>query len=343
MVDQISEEEIPLMDENTVKMAYARYDLCMGGIPPAAVEPSLEQLTALRHMTFVSRVCPAVDFGVFGPFATRSIRKIRLAGLVLGPNGNLMQAEMYGPPCIDQWVACSMVARTAFIMLSITQPSGYDAYHELIRSYAMRYGELCWALIYQADTRARRELAERIYRRLDLAGSFLVNGSPVAMPWDLVYRVMVDEYSFWRREIEDPAIIIITKANAGGRMVEGDAPIARNPGDFIAPMDHIAGTSSGSGAYDAGSRKKAKLTRSTSNTSSQPSRDTSGNYTSSKSNVGLCPDWNSGSCVYLEKDCPKKLKHPPNVFIILMVLTTTTRSYRKVAARAASRGRGKSK
>ena len=129
------------------------------------------------------------------------------------------------------------------------------------------------------------------------------------MPWDLVYRAMVDEYSFWRREVEDPAIIIITKANAGGRVVEGDAPIARSAIDFIAPMDHIAGTSSGSHSFDAGSRKKAKVARQSSNTSSHPSRDNSGNYTANRSNVELCPDWNAGSCVYSEKDCPKKMKH----------------------------------
>ena len=42
VVDRSIDEEVGLMDEDSVKRAYARYDLCMGGIQPESVEPSIE-------------------------------------------------------------------------------------------------------------------------------------------------------------------------------------------------------------------------------------------------------------------------------------------------------------
>jgi hypothetical protein len=304
VVDQSTDEEIGLMDEAAVARAYTRYDVCMGGLPPESVEPSIEHLTAVSYLVFIARVVPYLDFAVFGPFAIRMLRKIRMAGLVLGPSGNLTQAELYGPNCIDQWIACSLVARTALIMLSIVQPSGYDLYHDLIRNYAARFGPLCWPLLYQADTRARRELAERIYRRLDREGKFLVSGIAVRMPWDLVYRAMVDEYSFWRREVEDPSILVITRSNAAGRMVEGDAPVARTSAEHIAPSDNLAGSGTPSVPSGGSPRKRQKHAK-----VNHPARDNAGGYTTSRSMLNLCPPWNAGTCTHLEKDCPQGLKH----------------------------------
>ena len=39
------------------------------------------------------------------------------------------------------------------------------AYVELIEQFAKRYGQSCWAVIYQVETRLRRECMERMRRR----------------------------------------------------------------------------------------------------------------------------------------------------------------------------------
>ena len=101
---------------------------------------------------------PYVDFAVFGPHHIRIVHKLKFVGLVMNSAGLLMRTELKGPMNFPQWDSCYQVFRTACIMLDIISPAALDAYRDHIRRYANRFREECWALIYQADTRARREL-----------------------------------------------------------------------------------------------------------------------------------------------------------------------------------------
>ena len=58
-----------------------------------------------------------LDYATWGPNAHRLIRKMRLAGQYLGPDGRWRSVELMGPPSIDVWDLCDGVAETAFIML----------------------------------------------------------------------------------------------------------------------------------------------------------------------------------------------------------------------------------
>jgi hypothetical protein len=300
VADQTTEDEVPLLDVSAVSAAYARYDLRMGGIPPEEVEPSLEQLTALHYIVFLIRLVPYLDYAIFGPHATRSIRRIRLSGLVLSASGALIQAEQYGPANFDQWSACSGVTRAAFIMLDIMTPSAYDVYADLIRSYATRYGPRCWPLLYQADTRARRELAERVHRKLDRSGALLLNGVATLKPWDAVYRQMVEEYAFWRREVEDPAMLILTSSANSALNVAGDAPVATRP------SEHIAAVETYDASHPAGKVAKQSPVAAKKRKMNIHKLDASGLYTANRSDFSLCPKYQLGTC---SGKCPDSLCH----------------------------------
>ena len=169
------------------------YDKRLGGVSPDDQEPTVAKLSAMKHV--VTHGCvPYADFGVFGPHAIRMMRKLRLTGLMLGPSGELFRSEMAGPMTCDQWEACFMVLHL-------------DGYRDHVRQYSTRFGTQCWALMYQTDTRARREHAERLRRRanteltaLDAIG---VKGAyNPKRPWEYVFRQLPVEFAFWKRELE---------------------------------------------------------------------------------------------------------------------------------------------
>ena len=81
------------------------------------------------------------------------------------PGGELAHVEFKGPPDYDAWLACYRVYMTAMIMLGAAIPPHLLAYAALIGHYAKRYGQRCWALLYQTETRFRREVMERMRRR----------------------------------------------------------------------------------------------------------------------------------------------------------------------------------
>ena len=164
VLDQTSDEEFQLMSRAEADDCFKVYDMRLGGVPPDNQEPTVAQLSATKHVV-THRYVPYADFGVFGPHAIRKTRKLRLTGLMLGPSGELFRSEMAGPMTYDQWEACFMVFRSAMVMLEFASPSSLDGNRDHVRQYSTRFGTQCWVLIYQTDTRARREHAERLRRR----------------------------------------------------------------------------------------------------------------------------------------------------------------------------------
>ena len=103
-------------------------------------------------------------------------------------------------------------------------------------STGTRFGTQCWALIYQTDTRARREHAERLRRRanaeltaLDAIG---VKGAyNPKRPWEYVFRQLPVEFAFWKRELEDPALLILARAPVAA--ITSEAPVAKTRDQHI--------------------------------------------------------------------------------------------------------------
>ena len=81
----------------------------------------------------------------------------------------------------------------------------------MIKRYHDRYSASVWAIIYQADVRARLELSERLRRRGEsehqrAQASGLAHTFNPAAPWDWVWQAIVAETCFWEEEFEEPAL-----------------------------------------------------------------------------------------------------------------------------------------
>ena len=201
VLDQTSEIEADALSQEQIDAAYRRYDERLGGYPPDNHEPTHEQLSALYHIVSVLNVPPFVDFAVFGPHSMRTSRKMKLSGLMLNASGQFFRSEMAGPASYDQWELCFQVFLTAMVMLDFASPAALEGYKTHIKRYAQAHTDVAWALLYQADTRARRELAGKLRR---LARDAHESGSNDAfdpnMPWEFVFRRIPLEFQFWHWE-----------------------------------------------------------------------------------------------------------------------------------------------
>jgi len=306
VIYQTSDVEVDSLDRSDIVEAFHRYDQRLGGEPPPDHEPSMEQLTALHQLTCVLKFPPYVDFALFGPHHVRMMRKLKLTGLVMNGSGELMRTELVGPMTFGQWDACYNVFRTACIMLDIATPAALDAYRDHIRRYTQRFSEDCWALVYQADTRARRELAERIRRKASKVSGTesSVQGSEgfvfdTSQPWDFVFRMLPLQFSFWKTEVEDAALLIMTRATPRDEGLTGEAPIASRASEHVAAeMTFLRGRGQAAPGGGAGvTPKRAARSR----TRLPPGQrnydiDNRGYHTNNRQGRALCNGFNQGSC-----------------------------------------------
>ena len=307
VVDQTSEVEVETLTQADISAAYARYNDRLGGEPPPDQEPSMDQLSALHHLVYKAMLPPDVDFALYAPHQVRYIRRLKFSGLVLNGAGQLMRGEMVGPSGYRQWEACFNVFRTACIMLNIASPASLDIYRDHIKRYVQRYTEACWPLIYQADTRARKELSERIRRRMrqydsDSSATVYIEGNPYesARPWDYVFRRMTLEFDFWKSMVEDSALLIMSRSMSLGASLTGEAPTASQQTDHVAgPVFHEfhpqnSSQSSGSAApkRQAARSRSVRLPPNLRNYNT----DSAGRHTANRQGRALCSDFQSGKC-----------------------------------------------
>ena len=163
VVNQDDDYDVDILDESTIAAAYAKHMKRIGAFPSSEEELSQEQLTGL-HTLFKSGRSPYVDMAVWGPYHHRLQRKRRLKGVRLNQLGEIQTVELMGPSDFESWRECYAVFKVGAIMFEEIIPARLDAYEKHVRNYHERYGRACWALIYQADVRARLENAERLRR-----------------------------------------------------------------------------------------------------------------------------------------------------------------------------------
>lgn len=231
VLSQVDESEILVADEKQMIKAYLRYESVFGKHerPPKDSEPTAEQVSCIQHLLGQGHP-PYCDFSVFGPYGHRMMKKIKLSGLTIGTDGHLKTVELQGPQNIAMWLQSYQVLSNALVMLDAVDLGTLQKYREKIEKYHDRYGEKIWAVLYQADVRCRLELMERTKRNLAARHDAAVQqGSTTSYdpqrPWNLVWQTVISDDSFWKEEVTEPGILILTKVAGISEMVEGDAAV----------------------------------------------------------------------------------------------------------------------
>ena len=233
VVSQVDETEIEPLSEADLLIMFARYEALFGKgqRPPNNREPTSEQLAALRSLIASSEV-PYADFAIFSSYGTRIQKKLRFQGLTLSRSGELVQTEMYGPSSLSSWKVSYGVYLNAMIMLDAADLGLLLQYQARIERMHERYCERTWALLYQADVRARLEELPRVRLELKLAHKAAVSAGGTApyddaRPWNEALRVLADRDKFWTEEFMEPAILIAADKTTVRMAIDNDSVIDR--------------------------------------------------------------------------------------------------------------------
>ena len=143
-----------------------------------------------------------------------------------------MQTEMYGPSYLSSWKVSYGVCLNAMIMLDAADLGPLLQYQARIERMHERYGERTWALLYQADVRARFEELPRVRLELKLAHKAAVSAGGTtpyddARPWNEALRVLADRDKLWAEEFMEPAILIAADKTTVRMAIDNDAVIDR--------------------------------------------------------------------------------------------------------------------
>jgi hypothetical protein len=232
------------------------------------------------------------------------MRALSLTGLVFGPDGSLIRQESKGPPTVEHWSACFLVYATAMIMLNAADPPHLFAYGQYIERQARQFGVGCWAIIYQAEARFRREGIERLRRSQSdaLDEALLAQGTTPfrpTRPWDRCFQLSIEQYAYWHTNIEIPAMLVLSKSRNSAVFLDGDAEAASSslvhvatryaPNQELSLPAASAPSRVARGPPDrvAPTPKKPKTTH---------SLGSDGNFNANRSGTGLCPLFNLGTC-----------------------------------------------
>ena len=314
ILNQYAEGEVEMLSDPEIQTRYARYFAKFGCMPHEDAEATKEQLTAVSYVLASGHV-PYADFSIFGPHGHRLQKRLRLQGTVFDPSmiGSGQQVfrsvELYGPPNFRNWRESHVVVKTCFIMENAIDLGVVDSYAEKIESYATLYGPEAWVLVYQSDVRARSELAERERRRgLSESAAAALTGATHpfddARPWNWVYQEIVKNDRWWKKELEDPALLYLTKVKQMKDVLGGDAVVAQDGGtgssSALSGYPHTPDGRPPRGAGKPGGGL-SPITKRTGREQEKPPGHArvhlvnEGKFVANRSGNPLCPDHNSAS------------------------------------------------
>ena len=294
VANQMNDEERAMLDAAAITTAYTTYRKAMGSDPPSNKECTVEQLTALRIM-MTTRWSPTWISRCGGRTACM-LRKIKLTGMTFLANGEMRTIEIWAQPPV-MWCGCYDVLETGLISWEAVCIAFICGYRDVIKTYVERYGEAVWHIIYQADCRMRQEQMERIRRRgqeeWDKAQTLSAHHDfEPDKPWNWCWDQAAKDVNFWRKEVEEPCLLVLSKAAPLQTFIEGDANIQGGKG----------GSSNGSnaGVQQRGQKRQLEDTfasRTSQMVDHRAHNVRDGLYTTNRRGIDLCPGWQDGSCV----------------------------------------------
>jgi hypothetical protein len=184
-------------------------------------------------------------------------------------------------------------------------------YRERIKRYIVKWGPGLWHLIYQADVRMRREEMELI-RRVGAEAKALDPAHPFdpKKPWNWAWQHAAKDTEFWKDQLEDGAVQVLTHTKSVGAFLDGDAPVvgATRSTKRTADIHHESDVQD----YDNGEREPRQPKKQPKIAKKQIDRNVDlavikdGKFQSNRRGTPLCYGYNEGTCNGAgAQPCPK--------------------------------------
>ena len=95
---------VPPLHPDQKSTMYARYRLLFGADPPEDIEPTPDQISAIKMLDDLKFI-PGVDFSLFGPHGRRAMKKLTYAAQQWDPETQTYKRrDLPGPPDFDTWL-----------------------------------------------------------------------------------------------------------------------------------------------------------------------------------------------------------------------------------------------
>ena len=184
IIDPTLDAEITMIEQPEADKLYAAYKAKFGDHPAPDVDPTLDQLSALKQLVSTGAL-PYVDMSLWGPHGLRTLRKqVYTSHQLNAATGEWTKKELPGPSDIMSWQKAFKTFRAAMLLLEIADAERLDAYAGHIRDLSVQFGSDVWGIIYRADVRMRSEYMDRVRRQLSESPQW---GFTAASPWSAVY------------------------------------------------------------------------------------------------------------------------------------------------------------
>ena len=364
--NQTSDVEVDLLDAAGIAKCYANYKKVYHLPPEPVREATVEQLSIGAHFK-KTKENPYWDYSLLIPFTNRLMKKVKLRGLSISPDGKFVQVELTGPPTFANWQESFALDTTIAISNEITNLGPRLTYEAKIAKFVAHWGPGCWPLIYQAESRMRGEQFLRLQRQAEAEKA--VNAAhpyDPNLPWDYIFLAAARDSDFWKDELENPALQVVTKARSLGVALDTDAPIAAlNQAQLSL---HSAGGSGSAGSWEQSQRDRSqggqvggRTTRPPPQFDDPPSppkrpknaHNVTGSgdaavYTTNRSGRSLCPRWqqdgrctttSQGGCDLGAHQCAKCLQRDHGASECVKV-PKVSKTIEKSRGRGPGRGRG---
>eukprot|EP00435_Cladocopium_sp_Y103_P067260 s724_g29.t1 len=264
VASQIDDTEVSLMEESELVKLYKEYEKVYGPNerPPKDSEPTSEQISAISHL-LDNGLPPFADFAIFGPYGHRIERKVKLSEMTIGRDGQMRQIELHGPPNIGTWLASYTVLMTILVVKRAVDLGILLKYRSHVERLHDRYSDKIWAVLYQAESRCRLELMDRLRREAVAEHETVIAAGGISSfepdrPWNTAWQKAANHEVFWREEVIEPGMLILTKISGLNEMVDGDATVKPASSSAAQPRETHAGPSRMTSAPSASSTQRAR-------------------------------------------------------------------------------------
>ena len=156
----------------------------------------------------------------------------------MSKDGELIQTELHGPQNFATWKASFEVYYNALIMADAVDLGSVLDYLSRIERFHDRFGEKAWALLYQADVRARLEELPRVKMQLarehaDAGAAGLTTPFEPSRPWNYAFKMLSERDKFWNSEFSEPALVVLANKQFLPQVLSDDAPTGKSVHDQL--------------------------------------------------------------------------------------------------------------
>jgi len=255
VLDQSDDTELSPLPQHAVAEMIEQWRVSSndGECPAPEQEATGEQLAALRSR-LKAGLTPYADFAIWRPFGTRLGRHLKFLAHFPTSGSGWRSREINGPPTFSDWRRSRNVFAFAMEVLGAAGRTRLERYAARIEKCAEDYPELWW-IVGLADIRCRSEHLERVRRwALVEHRQGRLPDFNAAQPWDVVFREVAKDHTFWSQEVDKKAMQFATKLRNCNHLVdEGYGRIVEIGGMAGGFLGRQGGGGGGSGGGRGGS------------------------------------------------------------------------------------------